>query len=328
MSETMRAIRQQEAGGELSIKSIPIPDPGPGQVLIKMAAAPINPSDLASISEGYMKKSWPFTPGLEGAGTIVKAGSGILPRLRIGKNVACSPLEGGDGSWAEYMLTGVMNTVPLPKDITMEQGSMMLVNPMTAMAFMELVKDGKHKALINNAASSALGKMLIRLAKESALPLINIVRNEKHVSLLKDLGATHVLCSSHDSFVSDLGDLSKKLGATLILDAVGGKGSADLLSAAPEGSTLLAYARLSGEPILANPSDLMMLRKNIGGFQLGKWLNTKSIRYKLSFLSKVKKGLSNTLQSQVNKTFSLEEHADALALYKNNMSAGKVLLLP
>lgn len=328
MSETMKAIRQKKAGGELNLESIPIPLPGPGEVLVKMAAAPINPSDLASISDGYMKQSWPFTPGLEGSGTIVKAGSGFLPRMRLGKKVACSPPEGGDGTWAEYMLTKVMKTVPLPSGTGMEQGSMMLVNPMTVMAFIKVAKEGKHKALVNNAAASSLGKMMIRMAAENALPLINIVRNEKHVALLKNLGATHVLCSSNTSFLSELRSLSEKLEATLILDAVGGKGSADLLSAAPRGSKLLAYARLSGEFIQADPLDLIRMEKSISGFQLGNWLKTKNITYKLSFLSGVKSQLSAALSSEINQTFSLEEHARAINLYRENMSAGKILLLP
>ena len=88
----MKAVRQMEAGGELFIESIPVPEPGPGEVLVKMTAAPINPSDLANLSGNYLTKSWPFTPGLEGSGTIVKAGSGLMPRLRFGKKWPVLPL--------------------------------------------------------------------------------------------------------------------------------------------------------------------------------------------------------------------------------------------
>ena len=200
MSEMMKAIRQREPGAKLQIESIPIPEPGPGEVLVRMSASPINPSDLASIAGTYMVRSWPFTPGLEGSGTIVKAGSGLLPRLRLGKRVACSPNAGGDGTWAEYMKTSVMKTVPIPGNIDLEQGSMMLVNPMTAMAFIHMYEEGVHTAMVNNAAASSLGKMLIRLAANRNIPLINIVRKEKQVQELKGIGALHVLNSSSDSF--------------------------------------------------------------------------------------------------------------------------------
>ena len=326
MAEMMQAVRQNEAGGKLHIESVPVPVPGPGEVLVKMTASPINPSDLANISGTYMAKSWPFTPGLEGSGTIVKAGGGILPRLRLGKKVACSPSAGGDGTWAEYMKTSVMKTVPLPGDIDLDQGSMMLINPMTAMAFIELLKEGKHAAMVNNAAASSLGKMLIRLSADRSIPLINIVRKEQHISELKKMGALYVLNSGSESFIDDLGALCAQLGATLILDAVCGKESGRLLGAAPPGSTLLAYARLSGDPIQADPSDLIRLEKKISGFQLGNWLNTKSTIYKLSFLKSVRKEMQAALSSKIHQIFLMEEVNQAIELYRGNMSAGKVLL--
>ncbi len=142
MSEMMKSVRQLEAGGDLVIESVPIPEPGPGEVLVEMAASPINPSDLANISGGYQVQKWPFTPGLEGSGVVVKAGKGLLPSMRSGKRVACSPDPGGHGTWAEYMKTSAMRVVPLPGEVAMEQGAMMLVNPMTAMALLELAQQG------------------------------------------------------------------------------------------------------------------------------------------------------------------------------------------
>ena len=326
MTEMMKAIRQRKPGATLQIESIPLPEPGPGEVLVRMSASPINPSDLASIAGTYMAKSWPFTPGLEGSGTIVKAGSGLLPRLRMGKRVACSPNAGGDGAWAEYMKTSVMKTVPLPGNIDLEQGSMMLVNPMTAMAFIQLFKEGGHTAMVNNAAASALGKMLIRLAADRSIPLISVVRKEKQVQELRGMGALHVLNSSSKTFEAELRALSGQLGATLILDAVTGKESGRLLNAAPDGSTLVAYARLSGDPIQADPSDLIRLEKNLKGFQLGIWLNSKSTIFKLRFLKSVKKEMSSSLHSHVNQTFPMDHINQAIALYQEDMSAGKVLL--
>jgi NADPH:quinone reductase-like Zn-dependent oxidoreductase len=219
-----------------------------------------------------------------------------------------------------------MNTVPLPKGLDMEQGSMMLVNPMTAMAFISLTKEGKHRALVNNAAASSLGKMLIRLARKESIPLINIVRTTQQVEELKKLGASHVLNSSSTSFPEELSTLSDKLGATLILDAVSGKGTGQLLAAAPNASTLVVYARLSGHPIQVNPSDLIRLDKNIIGFQLGNYLSGKSIPYKLKFLGQVKKEMNESLSSLVRRHFPMEEVNEAIALYRDHMSAGKVLL--
>ena len=259
----MKAIRQQKAGGTLSFEEVEVPHPGPGEVLVKMDAAPVNPSDLAVLKGGYLERSYPFTPGLEGSGTVVAAGSGLFPRLRLGSRVACSPKQGGDGTWADYMLTSAMNVAPLPKQISSEQGAMMLVNPMTAMAFMQMVREGKHKAMVNNAAASSLGKMLIRLSISRGIPLINIVRKEEHVSALKALGAIHVLITEE---------------------------------------------------------------KKIVGFQLGNWLQTKGLLFKLRFVNSVKNQLGNELSSHISHTYPLEHAGDAVSHYRAHMSEGKILL--
>jgi NADPH:quinone reductase-like Zn-dependent oxidoreductase len=291
-----------------------------------MDASPVNPSDLALLAGGYLDRSYPFTPGLEGSGTVVAAGSGLFPRLRLGKRVACSPRHGGDGAWAGFMLTSAMNIAPLPSHISSEQGSMMLVNPMTALAFIQLAREGKHRAIVNNAAASSLGKMLVRITKSRGIPLINIVRREEQVDTLKKMGAIHVLNSNSENFAEELKTLAEELGATLILDAVTGSQSSLLLDAAPRGSTLLAYARLSGDTMLADPGTLIKEKKEIVGFQLGNWLNTKGLFYKLRFINKVKSELDGELSSQINRTYPLESAEEAIAHYKDHMSDGKIIL--
>ncbi len=326
--EMMRAVRQHSAGGELLVESTLVPHPGPGEVLVKMAAAPINPSDLALLEGNYLARDYPFIPGLEGSGVVVTAGGGLLAGMRVGKRVACTPNPEGDGTWAEYMKTSAMRTVPLPPGVGSKQGAMMLVNPMTAMAFFQIALKGGHKAMVNNAAASALGKMLIRLSNQNRIPLINIVRKEEQFPELKSEGATHVLNSSDASFENDLQKLSGDLNATLFLDAVTGKQTSILLKAAPRGSTLLAYARLSGDPINVDPGILIKEEKRIEGFQLGNWLHTKGILYKLRFINRVKKQLSASLTSHINRSMYMEEVEEAISSYRENMSAGKIILLP
>jgi len=324
--EQMIAIRQDQAGGALRVEKVAIPRPGPGEVLVKMNAAPINPSDLALMAGGYMERSYPFTPGLEGSGVVVEAGKGFFPRLRLGKRVACSPLNGGDGTWAEYMLTDAMKVLPLSSDISQEQGAMMVVNPMTAMAFMEIAREDKHRAIINNAAASSLGKMLIRLSLSQGIPLINIVRKQEQLESLKQMGAIHFLNSSSESFAKELKVLAEDLGATLVLDAVTGSQSSIMLDAAPCGSTLLVYARLSGAAIQADPGTIMKGEKKIAGFLLGNWLKTKGLLYKLGFVSKVRKALNGDLASHINRSYPLEQVEEAIAHYRGHMSEGKILL--
>ena len=325
---TMMALRQKEAGGRLSLEEVDVPRPLRGEVLVKMDSSPINPSDLALLKGGYLQGNYPCTPGLEGSGTVVSSGAGILPRLRMGARVACSPLQGGDGTWAEYMRTSAMNVAPLPPHISLEQGSMMLVNPMTAMAFILLARKGKHRAMVNNAAASSLGKMLMRLCDFYGIPLINIVRKEEQLQELIQAGADHVLNSQSPDFASDLKKLAEQLGATLFLDAVTGSQTKLLLNAAPAGAKLVAYARLSGDNITADPLALITEDKTMEGFQLGNWLHTQSLPSKLLFLRRVKKHLGRELHSTIRYRTPLKEVEAALKDYQQNMSRGKILLKP
>src|ERR1044071_4269233 len=119
---TMHAVQLDEPKGKLTLREIPVPRPQAGQVLIRMAAAPINPSDLGALSGmSYSgKRQFPFTPGLEGSGTVVEAGEGFMPRLLNGRRVACAALLTGDGTWAEYIVTSAQSCVPLNNKVSLE----------------------------------------------------------------------------------------------------------------------------------------------------------------------------------------------------------------
>ena len=322
----INAVRQGSPGGELTIEPVPLPRPGKGEVLVRMHASPLNPSDLALLKGGYMERDYPFTPGLEGSGEVVLSGGGVMAGLRVGKQVACTPNPKGDGTWAEYMVTAATRTIPLPRGISPEQGSMMVVNPLTAIALMKIASEEGHAALVNNAAASALGKMLIRLARRSGLPLINVVRREEQVSSLESLGADVVLNASDPGFGEALKQYSSELNATLLLDAVGGDHSSRLLEAAPHNSHLICYARLSGEPLRIDPRLVMQDGKTISGFLLGRWMDTQSLLSKLKLLRQVRKMLPDVLSSPIRQTLPMDQVDQAIALYNQRMSAGKIIL--
>jgi len=138
----MRAVQLDEPYGKLECREIPVPRHGPNQVLIRMAAAPFNPSDLGAMmgaTYGGVRK-FPFTPGIEGSGTVVESGAGFLPRFLKGRRVACSAMLSGDGTYAEYMVTSAKLCMPLNRNVSLEQGSMLLVNPLSALAIFEIAR--------------------------------------------------------------------------------------------------------------------------------------------------------------------------------------------
>ncbi len=323
----MLAARQHEKNGILHVDTMDVPTPGPGEVLVRMEAAPINPSDLSMLQGTYnTKPNYPFVPGLEGCGVVVAAGSGLLPRMRLNQRVACSPMPGGHGTWAQYIVTKATRCIPLKKHVSQEQGATLLVNPMTALALMDVAKQGKHQAVVNNAAGSALGKMLIRMAQQFQIPLINVVRREEQVQELQQFGARYVLNSSLPNFDQTLKDLAHKLNATLFLDAVGGAATSSFIQASPKGSTILLYANLSEEPFQVEPRRILQENKTITGFSLGNYTAQKSIFQLLSLTGQVQKYVENELKTQVAANYSLAEINQALEQYKSHMSQGKVLI--
>lgn len=328
--ETMQAVFLNEQGSSLIVKEDPTPIPGHGEVLVKIAAAPINPSDLARIKTA---QTWidlsKFIPGLEGSGTIVAAGKGILPGLWLGKRVVCASHNPESGTWAQYMVTSAGTCFPLSKKVSDEQGSMSMVNPLTAISFFEIAKQGSHKAIINNAAASALGRMVELLGNKHNIPVINIVRSQKNADALKAQGSGFVLNSSDPLFPENLGKLAGELKATILFDSVCGENLPAMIEVLPPKSEVIIYGNLTGaEHIMANPRNLIDNNIKINGFYLGSRSQQNGIVKNMKNLLEVRKLMSTDMKIKIQGRYPLSKAQEAVDTYLNNMSAGKVLLMP
>lgn len=326
---TMHAIQLDQPNGELTWRETPVPRPQAGQVLIRMAAAPINPSDL-SMLEGdaqYTGRAYPFTPGIEGSGIVVAAGPGLMPKLLRGRRVACSAPPSGAGTWAEYLLTSASLCVPLTRAVSLEQGAMLLVNPLTALAMMEIAQQGKHRAIVNTAAASVLGGMLLHLAERHDLPVIHIVRRPAQVDLVRSRGGKLILNSSAANFVEQLRAVAYEAQATLWLDAIGGEMTQQLAHAALFGSTLLMYGRMSHQDALIDPRLLVQKDLRIQGWYLPNWIRTKNLLQVLQLSWRAQSLVATDLQSKIQKYIPLSAAQQGLETYTQNMTAGKILLV-
>jgi NADPH:quinone reductase-like Zn-dependent oxidoreductase len=250
---------RDDATLELSLAEVPVPEPGEHDVLVRVEAAPINPSDMgvlfgpadmttargsgsaerpvvtADVPAKLMKSvaarvGQPIPCGNEGAGVVVKAGAGDAAQALLGRTVAIL----GGAMYAQYRLAAVAFCLPLPEGTTPKQGAAPFVNPLTALGMVETMKREGHGALVHTAAASNLGQMLVKLCLDDDVPLVNVVRRPEHVALLKGLGAKHVVDSSLDSFEADLTDAIADTGATLGFDATGGGTLASRILAAME----------------------------------------------------------------------------------------------
>jgi NADPH:quinone reductase-like Zn-dependent oxidoreductase len=313
------------------MQQIPIPTPGPGEVLVKIDSCPINPSDVSFITGNYpTPKPLPCIPGFEGSGTVVSSGGGLLGWSLVGKRVACfSDLMSFDGLWAEYTVTRAKNCAKIPDYVSLEEGCGMLVNPLTVVMFSQLIKAGKHQAVIHNAAASALGKMLNKHLQRLGVPLINIVRRQEQVETLRALGAEYVLDSSQEGFVEQLTRLSTQLNATIGFDAIAGEATGVMFNALQPGGTVHVCGALSGRLVSGmNIRDFISKDKAVTGAWLTPWMKQQGLLGRFNAISTVQKHIKTDFSFSIANRFTLDQISEALAYYKANMSAGKTLIGP
>jgi NADPH2:quinone reductase len=243
----LRSLVTNNGDLELSLAREPIPVPAAGEVLVRIEAAPINPSDLALLFAGadlqtavrsganessVIKARVPdavlksmaarfdisMPVGNEGAGVVVESGSSDAARALKGKTVAVL----GGAMFSQYRCVPLEQCLELPPGATPADGASSFVNPLTALGMVETMRREGHKALVHTAAASNLGQMLNRICIQDRIALVNIVRSQAQVDLLKRLGAAHVCDSSAPTFVKDLIAVLTATGATLAFDAIGG----------------------------------------------------------------------------------------------------------
>eukprot|EP00744_Colponema_vietnamica_P001815 GILI01002959.1.p1 GENE.GILI01002959.1~~GILI01002959.1.p1 ORF type:complete len:343 (+),score=132.90 GILI01002959.1:165-1193(+) len=329
---TMRAVQIATYEGPAACKvvELPVPKPGSGEVLVRMHSSPINPSDNAFVRGVYgTKKQLPTVPGFEGSGTVVASGGGFMAWRLVGKRVAVVADNKKDGTWAEYMVTSAMTCLVLNDDVDFEAGSMLFVNPLTAMAFLDIVQTTGAAGVVHTAAASALGKMVQRLFKEQGLKVINVVRRDEQVAALREIGADLVLNSTAPDFKQQLKDMCKEHNIKICFDAVGGELSGEILAAMPHGSSLHLYGALSMKSLSnVEPGSLIFQDKKLVGFWLTNWLKEKGMVAKLRIFSRLQSLINGPLSSTISARYPLEKMGEALDFYKNNMSAGKVLIQP
>jgi NADPH:quinone reductase-like Zn-dependent oxidoreductase len=327
----MKAVVLKDYDGtpqSLVAADLSLPPLSPGQVLIKLAATSIGPADLMFLRGQYgFTKPLPVVPGFEGSGTVVASGGGLMGRGLIGRRVACLVVEDGDGTWAEYMVTSTDLCIPLSKGISFEQGAYLAINPMTALALVEMARTGGHLAFVQTAAASTLGLMIARLAKRLQLTGIQIVRSSEQAQKLKSLGSEHVFDSNDASFQKRLAEACNKFKATIAFDAVGGELTRRVALAMPPESRIVIFGALADEPFQIDSKDFFFRDKKLEGFWLSRWIKRKGFLQRLLLAYKIQKLLPSELQTRIQARFPLEDIFSAIDLYNKQPTEGKVLLL-
>lgn len=243
----LRSLVTSHGTLELSLHDVQVPSPGGDEVLVRVEASPINPSDLgvliagadmstatiagtperpvvtATLREAALeglsaRVDKPLPVGNEGAGIVVAAGSSPAAQALVGKSVGIA----GGGMYTQYRAVDAFACLVLPEGTTPKDGASSFVNPLTALGMLETMRREGHSALVHTAAASNLGQMLVKLCIKEGVPLVNIVRKPDQEDLLRSLGAVHVCNSGSPTFSSDLVEALKATSATIAFDATGG----------------------------------------------------------------------------------------------------------
>jgi NADPH:quinone reductase-like Zn-dependent oxidoreductase len=341
----LRSLVRPDQTLELFLDMVPVSAPGPDEVLIRVEAAPLNPSDLgllfggadmaAAVAGGPAERpvitvpvpdaamralagrvGTPMPAGNEGAGTVVAAGESAAAQALLGKVVAAA----GGGMYAQYRSVNVALCLELPAGATAVEGAASFVNPMTVLGMVETMRMENHSALVHTAAASNLGQMLNRLCIERQIPLVNIVRKPDQEAMLRAAGAVHVCDSTSTDFTATLIDALKATGATLAFDAIGGgrlasqiltgmeaAASADAGAYSRYGSAVHKQVYIYGS-LDRGPTELARsygMAWGIGGWLLTPFLQKAGLARVAQLRDQVAAGLTTTFASSYTAQVSL-----------------------
>ena len=344
--------------------------PKSDQVLIKVEASPINPSDHGvmfgwtdmskATSSGSGKNTVLTAPvsghgmrvmkgrigqpqqvGNEGAGIVVAAGDSDYAQSLMGKRVAAM----GGGMYGEYRLVNAMMVLPLKDEHTAKDGASCFVNPLTALSFLETMRLEDHKAIVHTAAASNLGQILNRICQADGVDLINIVRRQEQVDILKSMGAKYIINSSSDSYMPDLINAIHETGATLGFDATGGgQLASDILTAMEQAAARTPgaysiYGSVAHKQVYlyggldVSPTTLTRgygMAWGVGGWLLPNFLSKAGMETAMRLRKRVANELTTTFASHYTDEISLSEalDADTMKRYNAKKTGEKFLIVP
>ncbi|MBS0332129.1 MAG: zinc-binding dehydrogenase [Proteobacteria bacterium] len=351
---------------ELSVATVDVPDPGPDEVLVRVEASPINPSDLglllgpadlstlkaeggkiaAQVPERFLgglaaRLDQDMPVGNEGAGVVVAAGAEPAAQALKGRTVAVL----GGAMYAQYRIAKAADVLPLHPGTTPAEGASCFVNPLTALGMTETMRREGHKALVHTAAASNLGQMLQKICLADGIELVNIVRSAAQAKILTDIGARHVLDSTAADFVPKLTDVLAETGATLAFDAIGGGKLASQILGAMEAAqsrnatTFSRYGSMTHKQVYiyggldTGPTELVRsygMAWGIGGWLLTYFLMKIGPAEAQKLRERVAREIKTTFASHYTAEIGLAEalRPEVLARYNAKTTGEKYLINP
>jgi NADPH:quinone reductase len=362
----LRSLITADGELRLSLDEVAMPEPASHEVVVKIGATPINPSDLGlllgpadlttlRVDGGVTSASVPASAmalvaarvgesmpvGNEAGGVVVAAGSSPAAQALLGRTVGAI----GGAMYAEYRAVAAMACIPMPQGVTAREAASCFVNPLTALSMVENMRMEGHTALVHTAAASNLGQMLVRICQADGVGLVNVVRRPEQAELLRSIGATHVVDSSSDNFRSELVEALTATGATLAFDATGGGTLAGEILVAMEraasagqeysryGSSthkqVYVYGRLDLRPLELRGGNFGFAW-GIGGWLLTPFLGRLAPERAAELRARVAAEITTTFASQYSAEITLQQalEPDHIRTYAEKSTGSKFLIVP
>ncbi|HEX6479822.1 MAG TPA: zinc-dependent alcohol dehydrogenase family protein [Ktedonobacteraceae bacterium] len=331
----MKAIQFDQYGEPakvLTVQESPLPEPGKGEVRVRILASPINPSDLLFVRGHYagVQPQFPSPVGFEGVGMVDALGPQVHHPVP-GQRVAVINAEKG-GNWAEYAVVPASFLLPVPDDIPDEQVASFLINPASAILMLRhVLAIPQGEWLLQSAAASELGRMIIKLAKHDGIRTINVVRRRESVAELEQLGADAVIVSTEGRIDEQVRRIVGPQGINYAIDPVVGETGTQIYQALSNDGRMLVYGSLTGEPIRvgADPRFILAGHRILEVFWLGYWFPRLEDAAKQNLIDEIIALMrEGVLVTSAALKFSLNEIDAAVRQAETKGRQGKVLLVP
>lgn len=310
----------------LTLEEVATPEPGPGEVRVRLGARSINPSDVLTVRGQYGRRpKLPATPGYEAAGTIDAIGADVTA-WQVGQRVI--PL-GVEGTWQESIIASEKALMATPEGLPDQIACQLLANPLTAHLLLFDLLDAKAGDwVVQTAAGSTLGQLMIQLAKLNGINLINVIRSRSGVEALKAAGADHVVVTEDEDMAARFAEIAGKLPITKAVDAVAGETGAKLANALGFGATLVVYGALSMQPIPLDAGRLIFRGLVVKGFWLSDWFRTSTRETRDRTLGEIGKLLaSGQLVPPIEAVYDLADVHAAIVHSERPGRTGKIVLV-
>ena len=306
----------------LTLSDVPTPEPGPGEVRIKVSACNINPSDVMFIRGLYgIRPDLPSPAGFEACGTVDAVGEGVdLPQ---GMRVIFTAI----GVWQEYVVIDANTLLPTPEGMSDEVACQAFVNPYTAFGMLEVSGLQSGQWLLLTAGGSAFGQFVIQLCQQRGINTICTVRRSEQVDALKKLGATEVINTEEEKLVKRVYEITDRQGVDYVFDAVAGQLGGQAVDCLAQGGTMLVFGALSLEPLQVNSGTLIFKDVTIKSFWLTTWFPALPKQDKQRMSKEVLSMLTQQqLKTNVEATYPLDEVVKAVEHANSSGRDGKVIL--